>query len=264
MTPLPGYTAEERFVIEAARKGFRVLRAGWPDYLLVGADGHVEFVEVKHYDEPLRGSQGDILRALIEAGLKAWIAVEGSFEAGADATTWPEAKPGRPTGSMSSAQISKGTAAQYRWRKSQALDELTNAVTTEEVERARAKVERFSKLLERPEMETDAERRERVRWLPENREQRHEARLARAAWQEDKKDELTREELLALNAQQDEQIRSNDELVRLANMAKFGTLEEKEEAKKLLEKQNQPTLQQRVEESTKRLEEEKKGKPTGI
>jgi hypothetical protein len=274
---MPGYTAEERFVIEAARRGYRVLRAGWPDYLIIGADNHVEFVEVKHYDEPLRGSQGDVLRALKEAGLLAWIAVEGSFETGADAATWPEAKPGRPTGSMSSAQISKGTAAQYRWKRSQALDELSNAQTPEETDRARAKIDRFTRLLERPEIETDTERRERVKWIPENIEAKNEARLASIGWKDERNanvimppkrtEELTKEQMLQLNVQQDQAIQDNDELVRLANMARYGTLEEKEEAKRILDKRNKPTLQERVDESNRRREEEKggdKGKTTGI
>ena len=66
--------AEKTFIKRAESKGWHVLRAGWPDFMLVRqAAGGLEFqaVEVKtdHEDDPLRDTQRLMIAALVLQGI---------------------------------------------------------------------------------------------------------------------------------------------------------------------------------------------------
>jgi len=172
-------TTEEVFVHNAHARGYKVIKGGWPDYLLVAPDGSVEFVELKHEDEPLRGTQPDILNALASIECKVWISIEGSFENRSDPFDWPIAKAGRPTGRMSKKEISHGTAAQYRWKLRNAQAENEEEQNPERKEKLMLEIIRYKRLLERPEEETEQEARDRVHWDPVRVNARREKHLHR-------------------------------------------------------------------------------------
>lgn len=71
--------AERQFIRQARLHGWKCLRAGWPDFMLVKKNekGGVEFraVEVKraHKDDPLRDAQKLMLAALAVQGIDCFI-----------------------------------------------------------------------------------------------------------------------------------------------------------------------------------------------
>ncbi len=71
----PTSAAEKTFIRRARTNGWEVLRAGWPDYMLIRkVKGKIEFqaVEVKqgHKSDPLRDSQRLMIASLVLQGIK--------------------------------------------------------------------------------------------------------------------------------------------------------------------------------------------------
>ncbi len=71
----PVSAAEKTFIRRAKTNGWQVLRAGWPDYMLIRkVKGKIEFqaVEVKqgHKGDPLRDSQRLMIASLVLQGIK--------------------------------------------------------------------------------------------------------------------------------------------------------------------------------------------------
>ena len=61
--------AEAKFKCEAIKKGWKVLRNGWPDYLIY-KDDQIAFVEVKDKGDWLKPNQIEMLSLLSKFGLK--------------------------------------------------------------------------------------------------------------------------------------------------------------------------------------------------
>ena len=61
--------AEHRFKQQAIDKGWKVLKNGWPDYLIY-KDNEIAFVEVKDGSDRLRPNQIEMLKLLSKFGLK--------------------------------------------------------------------------------------------------------------------------------------------------------------------------------------------------
>ncbi len=64
--------AEGKFKEEAIKKGWNVLRSGWPDFLIYKAD-QLAFVEVKDKGDRIRGHQKEMLTILSKFGFKCYI-----------------------------------------------------------------------------------------------------------------------------------------------------------------------------------------------
>ncbi len=62
--------AEREFVNHAIAEGWRVLKSGWPDFILVGGDGSTRFVEVKRPRQGLKKNQTEVARILARRGIR--------------------------------------------------------------------------------------------------------------------------------------------------------------------------------------------------
>lgn len=67
-----GSSAEAAFKQRALAKGWTVLRAGWPDYLIAGK-GKPQFVEVKSDMDSLSDGQVELFEALGTAGINVMV-----------------------------------------------------------------------------------------------------------------------------------------------------------------------------------------------
>jgi hypothetical protein len=70
-TKINGLTpAENRVAEDYRRRGFKVLRRGWPDFLCISPDGDVVAVEVKSMSDALSPAQKEMHAALRDAGVE--------------------------------------------------------------------------------------------------------------------------------------------------------------------------------------------------
>jgi len=60
--------AEERFIRYMHRRGYRIISKGWPDFILINADGRVRMVEVKSKNDHLKPHQLACLALLHDYG----------------------------------------------------------------------------------------------------------------------------------------------------------------------------------------------------
>lgn len=86
--------AEREFLARAMGKDARVLRNGWPDFL-VERDGETFAVEVKRGTDDISGAQARMFEALERAGIKVYVWNPRKPEA---AVPWRKFRPGRLRG----------------------------------------------------------------------------------------------------------------------------------------------------------------------
>jgi hypothetical protein len=68
-----GKSAEDQFKAQAIEQGWKVVRAGWPDFLLTGLGPRPVFVEVKGVGDRIRPSQKRMFAALELAGVRVYV-----------------------------------------------------------------------------------------------------------------------------------------------------------------------------------------------
>jgi hypothetical protein len=65
--------SETAFLELAKTKGMRVLRGGWPDFLVEGVDGRTVGVEIKHSSSGVSAAQREMFAALVAAGVPVYV-----------------------------------------------------------------------------------------------------------------------------------------------------------------------------------------------